>query len=283
MRLPWFRFGIYSEPLKIVNETYQEMLNYIKQKFRKILSSEYASHFLDEDAIKRCSTLTEREIKKTPKRYDIINYLLTLTENKRYLEIGVRNPADCFSRINATEKYSVDPGYESSENLASFKLTSDEFFSAISDKSLMIAEAGFGVIFLDGLHLADQAYNDMLNCMRILASPGFLVVHDCNPPTVHHAREDYHAISPAGPFWNGTTWKAFVNFRFSNPNRSFVVDTDWGVGVICKHLTDANHDETDLENKFFEFNTFNNSRAAFLNLIEFGKLSEVLSSVSHQS
>lgn len=259
------------------------MLNFIKKQSRKILSNHYTSRFLDDNEIQRCSTLTAVEMKKTPKRYDIINYLLTLTENKRYLEIGVRNPADCFSRINATEKYSVDPGYESKENLATFKLTSDQFFSAIADKSLTVADAGFGVIFLDGLHLADQAYKDMLHSMRILASPGFLVVHDCNPPTVHHAREDYRAISPAGTFWNGTTWKAFVLFRSSNPNRSFVVDTDWGVGIICKHLTDTNHNEINFRDSFFEFNTFNNSRATFLNLVEFSELPQVLSSVSNQS
>lgn len=257
------------------------MLSYIKQHFRKILRGKYISQFIDDHAIIRCSELTENEVRKTPKRYDIINYLLTLTENKRYLEIGVRNPADCFSRINSPEKYSVDPGYESKENLATFKLTSDEFFAAINDKSLTVADAGFGVIFLDGLHLAEQAYRDMVNCMKILSTPGFLVVHDCNPPTVYHAREDYRAHSPAGSLWNGTTWKAFVHFRSLNSNRSFVVDTDWGVGVVCKHLTEESKRGTSPGNIFFEFNTFDKSRDSFLNLIEYCDLQEMLSADKH--
>jgi hypothetical protein len=74
------------------------MLKKIKQKARKIILGDYTAQLIDDTEMQRCSLLTANETSKTPKRYDIINYLLQLTENKRYLEIGVRNPADCFDR-----------------------------------------------------------------------------------------------------------------------------------------------------------------------------------------
>jgi hypothetical protein len=170
----------------------------------------------------------------------------------------------------------VDPGYESRDNLATFKLTSDEFFARIANKSIDITEASFGVIFLDGLHLADQAYRDMLNSLPILASPGFLVVHDCNPPTSHHAREDYKTKGPAGPYWNGTTWKAFIRFKNTYKNLSFVIDTDWGVGVICKHIEDSDFSNNSSWNPFYEFNAFDRNRQSAISLIAFDQIEEML-------
>ena len=60
---------------------------------RRLLSDKY--HF---DAIQK----SEVEAGKTPVRSDIINYLLSSVGKKEtnYLEIGVRNPANNFDKIN---------------------------------------------------------------------------------------------------------------------------------------------------------------------------------------
>src|SRR5690554_7156815 len=61
--------------------------------------------------------LDKKEVAKTPLRSDIINFLLVkLKRETTYLEIGVRNPADNYDKINSTIKYSVDPGIEYKEN-----------------------------------------------------------------------------------------------------------------------------------------------------------------------
>lgn len=234
----------------------------------------------DAKLVRHCDALTAKEISKEPKRYDIINELLSYTSNKRYLEIGVRNPSDCFEKIHASEKFSVDPGLESKINQATFQLTSDSFFQSVKDRSIDVAEKRFGVIFLDGLHLAEQAYRDILHSMEILDSPGFLVVHDCNPPTIYHAREDYRDTSPAGPYWNGTTWKSFVKFRAESKNLCLVIDSDWGVGVICKHLQPDLAGPKTAVCDFYEYNTFHKFRKILLNLVTMEEAREILSATN---
>jgi hypothetical protein len=214
--------------------------------------------------------INKEEYHKCPTRTDIINFLLTRIKKKEtlYLEIGVRNPADNFDKINAFAKYSVDPGAEFKANPVDFKLKSNEFFDQLKDNKILTQNIRFDVIFIDGLHLANQVEIDILNSLDYLADDGFIVIHDCNPPTEYHAREEYdYVLSPAGHFWNGTVWKAFYQFRFKKEISCCCIDTDWGVGIISKksifgHLT------TNF-NPFFEYHIFDKRRVESLNLISF--------------
>src|SRR5690606_27460848 len=104
----------------------------------------------------------------------------------RYLEIGVRNPQANFDKIRASEKYGVDPGIEFEDNPVNFKMTSDAFFAQLSAGECLSPEIRFDVIFIDGLHTADQVERDIRNSLRYLADTGFVVAHDCNPPTEYH-------------------------------------------------------------------------------------------------
>src|SRR6478672_8788492 len=156
------------------------------------------------------------EMSKVPSRTDIINFLLKSlgrSENN-YLEIGVRNPNDNFAHIASTTKYGVDPGLEFKENPVDFKLTSDAFFDQLRAGSVLSKDIRFDVIFIDGLHLAEQVERDIENALEFIADDGFVVLHDCNPPSEFHASESHaYKLSPAYGFWNGTTWKAFFKFR----------------------------------------------------------------------
>jgi Methyltransferase domain len=118
----------------------------------------------------------------------------------------VRNPESNFNGIKATKKYSVDPGVEFKENPVDFGITSDEFFKKLSTNEILSNEIRFHVIFIDGLHLAAQVDRDIQNALDYITKDGFIVLHDCNPPTEWHAREsfDYNS-SPAEKKWNGTT------------------------------------------------------------------------------
>lgn len=209
------------------------------------------------------------EGEKRPFRTEIINFLLSsFNSDTNYLEIGVRNPNDNFNKINASIKYSVDPGVEFEENPVDFQMTSDDFFKKISEGEILNRNIKFDVIFIDGLHLAEQVDRDIINSLNYLKEDGFIVLHDCNPPTQWHARELYSYIfTPAGPAWNGTTWKAFLKWR-SNPSVfSCCIDTDWGVGVLSKK-TDIGK-SIEIDNPFFEFAKFAENRKDFLNLVDF--------------
>lgn len=236
-----------------------EMIDAIKQ---------FLKHDLEH--YRRAGQEISHEMKKSPKRYDIINYLLaSLNRNCSYLEIGVRNPADCFDKIVASCKYSVDPGVEFEENPVDFKLTSDSFFELLREGRLSISsDIEFDVIFIDGLHLAEQVDRDIKNALDFLKDDGFLVLHDCNPPVYWAARENYnYHSSPAFGAWNGTTWKAFLKARYQGGISACTIDTDWGVGVISKSLELVSPPAT--KNEFYEYSVLEANRKDQLGLVGF--------------
>lgn len=214
--------------------------------------------------------LNLKEISKKPSRKEIINFLLSLKNHKSYyLEIGVRNPNHNFHHIKATHKYSVDPGLEYRLNPVDFKMTSDVFFEKLSRSEVLSNNIKFDVIFIDGLHLAEQVDRDISNALKYIKDDGFIVLHDCNPPSEWHAREhqkNWH--TPAEKYWNGTTWKAFIKWRCSPLVNSCCINTDWGVGILSRqHQQIGKYSK--LKNEFFEFSEFKENRVESLNLIDF--------------
>ena len=216
------------------------------------------------------------EESKKYKRTDVINQILSKRINDTvYLEIGVRNPEDNFHAIKSSLKYSVDPGLEVKTNKADFKITSDEFFKLLRAGKILSKDCRFDVIFIDGLHLAEQVDRDIDNALDFLKDDGFVVLHDCNPPTEWHARETYSFYSsPADGAWNGTVWKAFLKRRFEKSLYSCCIDTDWGVGIISKNINIGS--PTNKVNPFFEYKELNKYRKEYLNLISFEEFNKFL-------
>jgi len=216
------------------------------------------------------------EIKKTPSRTEIMNYIISqLNREIYYLEIGVRNPADNFDKINATHKISVDPGVEFKQNPVDFKLTSDDFFLKLHNNEILSSEIKFDIIFIDGLHLADQVDRDIINSMKFIKDDGMIVLHDCNPPTEWHARSDYRYINtPALGNWNGTTWKAFLKWRNTPSIQSCCIDSDWGLGILSKKQMIGQNLKK--KNQFYEFKDLENNRIEYLNLISFEEFKKTL-------
>ncbi|AFC22841.1 class I SAM-dependent methyltransferase [Saprospira grandis] len=222
---------------------------------------------------------SDREKAKTPSRTDIINYLLAQTAKhnaaSEYLEIGVRNPDHNFNLIQAKNKYSVDPGVEFEENPVDFKLTSDQFFEQLAQGKVLSPNHRFDVIFIDGLHLAEQVDRDIEHALQFIQPHGFVVLHDCNPPTEYHAREDYaYHHSPARGYWNGTTWKAFFKWRQEQSIQSCCIDSDWGVGILSK--TQPLGPACPPQNPFFEYKVMEANRKEQLGLLSFDELKEKL-------
>ena len=148
-------------------------------------------------------------------RWDIINKFIQDRNYKSYLEIGVSS-GECFRHIKAERKVSVDTNPNTN---ATYNMTSDEYFKAHRTK--------YDVIFIDGLHTADQAHKD-INCAIAHLNPGgIVVVHDCHPETelMQQPYTNQH-------FWTGDVWKAFVVARKTLPYECYVLDWDFGCGII---------------------------------------------------
>lgn len=187
-------------------------------------------------------------------RTDIINALIKKYNYKSYLEIGTQNASN-YTRIDCQYKVGVDP-----EPLRMFpgivKMTSDQFFA---DKKI----GYFDLIFIDGLHHKEQVYRDIINSLNHLQKGGTIVCHDMNP-----TNQTMQMVPRITKIWTGNGWKAWIKIVYpSTFLRGFVVNTDFGVGVIqkvveFKKLIIDQVDFSDLNYKDLEEN-----RKRFLNLM----------------
>jgi len=251
---------------------FNKLFKHVNQIHYYSVGKQLLNHKMSVEGIEK----NKAEFLKTPNRTTIINYLLSyLKRDTLYLEIGVRDPEDNFNKITAHHKYSVDPGIEYKPNPVDFKLTSDEFFAKLGKGEILNSHIKFDVIFIDGLHLAEQVNKDVINALDYIKDDGFIVLHDCNPATEWHARETYHfSFTPAGGYWNGTTSQAFMKWRSSNAVSSCCIDADYGVGILSKKqkLGDA----IQPQNPFYEFSLLDQNRKEYLNLISFDELKQIL-------
>lgn len=150
----------------------------------------------------------------------LINSLIAKLKAKSYLEIGLCQHLN-FDRIVCQRKVGVDPvtgdlkGYTNC-----FKQTSDEFFARSKEK--------FDVIFIDGLHEANQVSRDINGALNHLSTGGYIVCHDMNP-----IKEEHQTVPFRGGAWNGDCWKAFVQARATLESlEMYVIDIDQGCGII---------------------------------------------------
>ena len=102
----------------------------------------------------------------------LLNALIEKYNLKSYLEIGVQNPENNFDKIKAKMKFGVDPD-ESINHPMIYTGTSDEYFTGY--------DTIHDLIFIDGLHHADQVKRDFENSLRYLSDNGYIVIHDVLP------------------------------------------------------------------------------------------------------
>ena len=187
-------------------------------------------------------------------RTHILNHLIKKNKYTTYLEIGVRDPnSGNFNNIKINSKLGVDP---------SPKVTQDNIYIGTSDDFFSNNKTKFDIIFIDGNHMMEQVDKDIENSLTFLNEGGLILLHDCNPPTEFHQRENY-CIDGKYPSWNGTVWKSIVKLRFKRDDLKVnVIDTDWGVGIISKSQNEKLIDTVNLEYKNLE-----NDRENMLGLI----------------
>lgn len=221
-------------------------------------------------------------------RWDIINHFIKKYNYKNYLEIGYYKGWS-FDQVECDWKMAVDPNpcktpeqekWDKSTDIYHhgkaerkpkgldiiYKMTSDDFFSQLSSNSI------WDIIFIDGLHESKQVLKDVQNSLNHLSPGGIIIMHDCNPPKYEHTTTGIDGC------WTGDVYKAYIDVKY-NPNLvTYVVDTDWGVGVIKKMKIPDNlspamkvilrGDAIGVDNpSIYEWDHFDNNRKSLLNLI----------------
>jgi len=157
------------------------------------------------------------------KRFNVINYFIEKYKYKKYLEIGIDNPNNCFNKINCKEKIGVDPNKQTT-----FKMTSNEFFNQNSEK--------FDIIFIDGLHIKNQFIMDVENSINCINKNGIIICHDCRP-------YDEKVASPvrvSGQSWYGDVYLGWLHLRYYRRDiKMGVLPYDCGIGIIKKGVQET--------------------------------------------
>jgi SAM-dependent methyltransferase len=217
-------------------------------------------------------------------RADILQQIIHTIKAKSYLEIGVSR-GDVFFPMLAKRKVAVDPAFRfyRREQLKSifknfcnlhnryFEITSDEFFQTKADK---LFHTGLDIAFVDGLHTYQQSLKDVDNCLKWLKKDGVIVIHDCNPHSqamAYPAENIKQAKDLNLPGWSsewcGDVWKAVVHLRSFYQNlRVFVLDTDYGVGIVTRGRPENMLHMTQESIQHLSYQDLVENRRDFLNL-----------------
>jgi hypothetical protein len=185
-------------------------------------------------------------------RTDLLNHLVEKYNLRKYLEIGVQDPAQNFDKIKCFYKFSVDPDPKANATLCK---TSDEFFVDTG-----LPTEFFDLIFIDGLHTSEQVKKDFENALTILSPNGFIVLHDCNP------LKEEHTIVPRPTktgHWNGDVYKFAMQLAIDK----YTIDIDNGCMVVpySREFIIQGHSSWD-------WNYFDKHREDMLNLISWEQM-----------
>jgi len=190
-------------------------------------------------------------------RTDIINTLIKYYNYKTYLEIGVEQGVN-INAINIKSKTGVDPEQNTIQYFSDIKImTSDKFFKINIDT--------FDIIFIDGLHHANQVYKDINNALKVLNKGGTIVCHDMLPTD-----NKMQAVPRTQSVWTGDCWKAWVHIRSENKKLNmYVVNTDFGCGVI------QNGKQNLITYKELDYNSFMANKKQWMNIISIDEFNKI--------
>jgi hypothetical protein len=214
-------------------------------------------------------------------KQEIIQQTIDKIKGRLYLEIGVQRGKN-FYKIRALRKIAIDPkfiiGYKrrlfnflALLNSTFFEMTSNQFFEKKAGS--ILAKKKIDVAFIDGLHTYEQSLTDFNNCLKYLAPNGVILFHDCNPQSreaaepVSSPQEMMNKFQRKNSEWNGDVWKTIVHLRTFHPDlKVFVLDCDFGIGIVTKGIPDIVLSYTQEQINKMEYDYFDKNRTELLNL-----------------
>jgi hypothetical protein len=151
----------------------------------------------------------------------LLNHLIAKHNLKSYLEIGVKSTEQNFDKIKCEMKIGVDPEVKRVRSICS--MTSDEYFANLYEG------ANFDLIFIDGLHHADQVERDFNNSLKCLNDGGFIVLHDTCPTS-----EQYTTVPRQTKIWFGDVYSFAMNLGLYHGLNFITLDEDCGITICWK-------------------------------------------------
>jgi hypothetical protein len=181
---------------------------------------------------------------------DLINSLVHLRQFRGlYLEVGVENGLT-FESVRLRQRVGVDPQPRFRATFLTpwikfHRLTSDAFF----EKNTQF----FDIIYLDGLHTAEQTLKDFHNAMKWLSKEGVIVIDDTIPSDMYSAvpnqQEAYRLRREFGnstnTSWHGDVFKVVnvvSSFMGESLNLATIVSLDNPKTIVWRKTNDSRID-----------------------------------------
>ena len=184
-----------------------------------------------------------------------------------YVEIGILAGCSLAAVRPETLAVGIDPEPQPDSRWPAgtriFPLTSSQFFRK-HDLRRMLGGKPVDFALIDGLHLFEQAFEDLCNLERYVAPAGVIALHDTIPlDRVTSAR------SRTTEFYTGDVWKIIPYLRQYRPELEVVTVTAAPTGLTLIRGLHPEHDPTQLLASCaafatLEFDYFERNREQFL-------------------
>lgn len=172
-------------------------------------------------------------------RHGLLEALAIMVQPQLYLEIGVHH-GDGMKTVlpHAEHLIGVDPvltvgasEVNAYEKATLVEGTSDAFFAGVEHLK------GLDLVFVDGLHLIEQAARDFVNAIRFGHRGTVIAMDDVLPNNAYEATREFHEGN-----WTGDVWKILYALDAAGDFDIFVADvapTGLLVYVVTGEETDS--------------------------------------------
>jgi hypothetical protein len=150
-----------------------------------------------------------------PDYYAVLRWIHEILRPANYIEIGIRKGDSLRLALPETICVGMDPEPDIQAplppNTRVFRITSDTFF-AEEDLPSLLHSPNFGLGFIDGLHLFEQALRDFINLEKFASAQSVVMLHDCLPldaVTADRTRTTH--------FYSGDVWKLTMCLKVHRP------------------------------------------------------------------
>lgn len=214
-------------------------------------------------------------------RSEVVQLFLDQFESPSYLEIGVAR-GETFHAVAAARKVAVDPLFQfdvlkhETRTIRFHSVPSDTYFGEIAQP-----EDRFDVIYIDGLHTAEQTLRDLINAQHFLKAEGVIIIDDVWPSSFVAAIRDLdqhklvrECLNEQSPAWMGDVFKLlyFID-TFMQQFTLRIINDNFGQAVMWRQRRQTVCDRTLLDV----------SMKTFTNLICDGEFQKIpVATVVHQ-
>jgi len=204
-----------------------------------------------------------------PDYYTVLEWIHAALRPITYVEIGVHSGKSLALARPDTFAIGIDPSPQPGDSFADsriIRLTSSGFFRRYDLRQLLGGKA-VDFALVDGLHLFEQAIEDLCNLERYIAPGGMIAVHDTIP-----LNRETSARVRTTEFYTGDVWKMVPYLCQHRPDLEIVtvLTAPTGLTLIRKFglaQDDAGTPGSIDEFKALEFDYFERNQQEFLRTI----------------